>query len=765
VTANRLAGQTSPYLRQHADNPVDWWPWCDEAFAAARDRGVPVLLSVGYSACHWCHVMAHESFEDEQTAALMNELLVSVKVDREERPDVDAVYMAATQAMTGQGGWPMTVFLTPDREPFHCGTYFPREYFQRLVRGVAHAWQADRDDVTSRAAQIAAALAARAGRPRASHAEPDRAEPGQAGAGEAGATGEVGAAGEAAGAGEAGGAKAGAGMAAALGLPFTGTAAGLPPGLAGVCETAVADLAADYDAHHGGFGGAPKFPPSMVLEFLLRHFERDGAGEAQLALRMAAETAAAMARGGMYDQLAGGFARYSVDAGWVVPHFEKMLYDNALLARAYAHLWRRTGSELAGKVAAQTCAWMISGLGTAQGGFASALDADSEGTEGRYYVWTPGQLREVLGDADGEYAAELFGVTAAGTFEDGSSVLQLRTDPADPAVLARIRQVLLEARSARVPPGRDDKVVAAWNGLAIAAVAETGLLLERPEFVAAAVAAAELLAGTHLTAGRLTRTSLDGAAGSNAGMLEDYACVADGFLALSGVTGEVRWASLAGQLLETALTRFGAGDGGFYDTPDDGEQLIYRPADPADGPTPAGGFALAGALLSYSAYTGSARHRQAAVAALAALPDLAARFPRAAGSGLAVAEALLSGPAEIAIIGPSGDSRTAALHRAAMRAAPPGAVIAVGAGQTRKTSERRTEPGSMEPGSMEPGSMEPGGAGTGEHGPGELTEIPLLAGRGLVNGAPAVYVCRNFVCRVPVTDPGELRAVLAPGRR
>ena len=789
--ADRLKRATSPYLLQHADNPVDWWPWSDEAFAEARRRGVPVLLSVGYSACHWCHVMAHESFEDEQIAAMMNEHLVSIKVDREERPDVDAVYMTATQAMTGQGGWPMTVFMTPEREPFYCGTYFPREQFRRLVLGVAGAWREDPGNVTGQARQIAAALAERAGT-------------------------------------------------ASAGLLAGGGPDGPGPGaqqLDRACAEAVAGLAADYDTRHGGFGGAPRFPPSMVIEFLLRHHERTGSvpappdqepaegdgsgdrgpskvsdpgihhlgtvgnagpawevgpagsagkaaeaektgeagpagsagkaaeaektGEAAsggpagaassggLALSMAEGTAETMARGGMYDQLGGGFARYSVDADWIVPHFEKMLYDNALLARAYLHLWRRTGSALARRVAGETCAWMIRELGTAEGGLAAALDADSEGEEGKFYVWTPAQLRAVLGPDDGQYAAETFGVTTAGTFEQGSSVLQLRADPADGDRLAKIKTALLAARAERVRPARDDKIVAAWNGLAIAALAETGLLLGRPEFIAAARGAAELLAGTHYAAGRLARTSRDGAAGASAGVLEDYACVADGLIALSGATGEARWVELAGQLLATALDRFGDSAGGFYDTADDGEPLLYRPADPADGPSPSGLFAAAGALLSYAALTGSARHRAAAAAALGVLPALAARYPRAAGSGLAVAEALLSGPVEIAIIGPLDDKRTMDLHRTAMAAAPPGAVIAVGP----PAADGTPDPGS---GAADGLSAAPGQSAA--------QPIPLLAGRGLAGGRPAAYVCRDFACRMPVTEPGQLRAALVtPG--
>jgi len=629
-----------------------------------------VMLSVGYSACHWCHVMAHESFEDPQTAALLNDSLVSIKVDREERPDVDAVYMTATQAMTGQGGWPMTVFMTPDGEPFYCGTYFPRPQFQRLVLGVAKAWREDRDGVTGQAGRIAAALAQQAG-----------------------------------------------------------TWQGGPPpaDLAAICDQAVLTLARDYDAERGGFGGAPKFPPSMVCEFLLRQSERPGAAGGGRALEMAAGTMAPMARGGMYDQLGGGFARYSVDAGWVVPHFEKMLYDNALLARAYAHWWRRTADPLARRVARDTCAWMIRELGTREGGLASALDADSDGEEGLFYTWTPDELREVLGPEEARYAADVFGVTAAGTFEHGRSVLQRRADPGDTERFGRVSAALLAARDTRVRPGRDDKVVTAWNGLAIAALAECGLLLREPGFMTAALEAAGLLTALHLADGRLRRTSRAGEAGPGAGVLEDYACLADGLLALAGATGQGRWVTLAGELLETALTRFGDGHGGFYDTADDGERLLYRPADPADGPSPSGTFAAAGALLSYAALTGSSRHRDAAVAALGALGPIAPRFPRAAGAGLAVAEAVLAGPAEVAVVGAAADPRTAALHRAALLMAPPGAVLALGDG-------------------------DPAGAGP--------AAVPLLDGRRPVGGSPTVYVCRNFTCRTPLTDPMELREAL-----
>jgi hypothetical protein len=689
--ANRLKSATSPYLLQHADNPVDWWPWSQEAFTEARRRDVPVMLSVGYAACHWCHVMAHESFEDPATAAIVNDSVVAIKVDREERPDVDAVYMTATQAMTGQGGWPMTVFMTPDGAPFFCGTYFPRPQFAALVQAVARAWREERDGVLNSAERTSAALS--------EHASSRLGAGGPAG-----------------------------------GTEWDAVTAG-----------AVAALEQDFDDVHGGFGGEPKFPPSMLLEFLLRHVSRNGSPEAS---RMAGETFEAIARGGMYDQIGGGFARYSVDATWTVPHFEKMLYDNALLARSYAHWWRLAGgaapavggmtplqppaakqASLCRRVAEETCEFMLRELLTPEGGFAASLDADSEGGEGTFYVWTPAQLRDVLGAEDGAWAAEALGVTESGTFTRGTSVLQRRSDPADPAGLERldrVRGLLFAARDGRPRPARDDKVVAAWNGMAIAALAEAGLLLGRPDFVAAAERAASLLESVHLLdSGRLVRTSRDGVAGTSAGMLEDYACVASGLLVLSGVTGTTQWAAVAGTLLETVLSEFGDGHGGFFDAASDGERLLFRPADPMDNATPSGTFAAADALLSYAALFGSSRHREAAVAALALVPAIASRYPRPAGTGLAVAEALLSGPVEIAVVGPADDPRTSDLLSVAMHQAPPGAVFAVGPGA-------------------------PGGDG----------EIPLLAGRGLVREAPAAYVCRGFTCLAPVTTPADLRSAL-----
>jgi len=654
---NRLAGETSPYLLQHKDNPVEWWPWSPEAFAEARRRDVPVLVSIGYAACHWCHVMAHESFEDEATAAVMNAHFVNVKVDREERPDVDAVYMEATQALTGHGGWPMTVFATPDGDAFVCGTYFPPEprhgmpSFRQVLEAVAEAWRDRRDDVVASGREITRRLGERG--------------------------------------------------------PVQG---GDEPPAAGDLDRAARSLAAIHDDQRGGFGGAPKFPPSMCLEFLLRHHARTAE---PTSLAMAARTMEAMARGGLYDQLAGGFARYSVDADWVVPHFEKMLYDNALLLGAYASWWRATGDPLARRVAEETAAFLIRDLGTPEGGFASALDADSEGEEGRYYVWTPGELAKVLGDDDGAWAARVWGVTEEGTFEHGSSVLQLRADPDDPGRYERVRAALLAARAERIPPARDDKVVTAWNGLAIRALAAAGTILDRPDYVGAAERAAALLDRLHADGDRLLRTSRRGVAGRHAGVLEDYADLAEGLLALYSATGEAAYADRAGALLDVVLEHFAAPDGGFYDTADDAEALVRRPQDPTDNATPSGSSAAAGALLAYAALTGSERHRGAAERALATVTPLLAQHVRFAGHAASVAEALVAGPAEIAL---AGDSP--ALRRAAWLATSPGAVVAFGG------------------------------------------EVPLLAGRPLVGGRPAAYVCRGFTCAAPVTEPSALRELV-----
>jgi uncharacterized protein len=667
---NRLANSTSPYLLQHANNPVDWWPWCDEAFAEAAKRDVPVLLSIGYAACHWCHVMAHESFENDQIAAVMNVNFVNIKVDREERPDVDAIYMEATQAMTGQGGWPMTCFLTPTGEPFHCGTYFPPvprhgiPGFPELLVAVRQAWNSRGDQVREAAKRIAEQLSERA-------------------------------------------------------APLTESAVD-----EAVLASAVDKLVAEFDERHGGFGTAPKFPPSMLLEFLLRHHERTGS---QPALSMVERTCEAMARGGIYDQLAGGFARYSVDAAWVVPHFEKMLYDNALLLRVYTHLARLTGSATARRVAEQTAAFLLDGLGTEQGGFAASLDADTEGQEGATYVWTPRQLVDVLGSADGEWAAQQLAVTKVGTFEHGTSVLQLPDDPDDADRWERVRAALLEERSARAQPGRDDKVVTEWNGMAITALAEAGGVFGRPEWIAAAATAAELMLGTHLVDGRLRRSSRDGVVGTASGVLADHAWLVEGLLALYQVTGADRWYDAALPVLELARQHFADPDhaGAWFDTANDAEVLFRRPANSIDNATPAGASAIAGGLLTASALSGSQDYRSAAEASVARAGMVPAKAPQAAGHWLTVAEGLAQGPIQVAVVGAAGDAARAELEARARWAAPGAAVVLAG----------------------EPGAQQ-----------------PMLAGRDLISGVPAAYVCRGFVCDRPVTSADDLQAQLRPSR-
>ncbi len=670
---NRLADSTSPYLLQHADNPVDWWPWSEEAFAKARERDVPIFLSVGYSACHWCHVMAHESFEDPDIADLLNKNFVSIKVDREERPDVDAVYMEATQAMSGQGGWPMTCLLTPDGQPFHCGTYYPptsrpgMPSFRQLLDAVIDAWTTQRQEIIEAGAQVVDAL--------------------------------------------------------------TQQQQQLPESTVdnSVLAGAVVSLLGDYDRRRGGFGSSPKFPPSMVLEFLLREHERTGSADA---LFMATHALEAMARGGIYDQLAGGFARYSVDASWVVPHFEKMLYDNALLLRCYAHLARRGESALARRIATETAEFLLTSLRTPQGAFAAALDADTDGVEGLTYVWTPAQLVDVLGPKDGAWAAELFAVTADGTFEEGSSTLRLPADPTDPARWASVRERLLAARANRPQPARDDKVVTGWNGLAITALAEAGVALRQPAWIDAAARAADFLLTTHLVDGRLRRTSRQGVVGTSAGVLEDHATLADGLLALHQATGQARWLDAAVSLLDTALAHFADQDvpGAFHDTADDAEQLIRRPSDPADNASPSGASALAGALLTASALAGADRadtYRVAAEQAVARAGLLIDRAPRFAGHWGTVAEALLAGPIQIAVVGSAGEAGFEALREAAVAHAPGGAVVLAG---------------------------EPDAPGA-----------PLLADRPLLTGAAAAYVCRGYVCDRPVGSVDELVEALRRG--
>ncbi|KLO36267.1 thioredoxin domain-containing protein [Mycobacterium nebraskense] len=664
TATNTLGLATSPYLRQHADNPVHWQQWTPQALEAAAERDVPILLSIGYAACHWCHVMAHESFEDDEVAAAMNSGFVCIKVDREERPDLDAVYMNATVALTGHGGWPMTCFLTPDGRPFFCGTYYPKDGFLQLLSAVSATWQQRRGEVEEASDHIAGEL-----------------------------------------------------RAMASGLPSGG-----PDVAPALCDHAVAAVLGDQDPVHGGFGGAPKFPPSAILEALLRNYERTGS---KAALEAVVRTGNAMARGGIYDQLAGGFARYSVDNAWVVPHFEKMLYDNALLLRAYAHWARRTGDPLARRVTAQTARFLLDDL--ADGAmFTSSLDADADGREGSTYVWTPEQLTEVLGPDDGPWAATVFAVTATGSFEHGTSVLRLPADPDDPQRLERLRAALLAARLTRAQPGRDDKVVTSWNGLAITALAEASVALDEAELAQAARDCATALLGLHIVDGRLRRASLGGVVGDSAAILEDHAMLATGLLALYQLTADAAWLTAATDLLDTALRHFADPErpGRWFDTADDAERLMLRPADPLDGATPSGASSITEALLTAAHLVDGGRaerYLRAAAEGLNAHSVLLERAPRSAGHWLAVAEAAVRGPLQIAV---ACDPSRSALLADARRLAPGGSIV-VG---------------------------------------GEQDSSTLLAARDRVAGADAAYVCRGRVCDLPVTTAEDLAGALAAPR-
>ena len=660
---NRLASATSPYLLQHAENPVHWWPWSDEAFAEAAGRQVPVFLSVGYAACHWCHVMAHESFEDQQIASMINDQFVPIKVDREERPDVDAVYMQATQALTGQGGWPMSVFLTPDRQPFYAGTYFPPTprhglpSFPQVLHAISEAWRERRSDLLGSAAEIVRQLSMQ---------------------------------------------------------PTLGDSASLT---AEDCERAVLTLHQEFDPTYGGFGRAPKFPPSMVLEALLR----DGG---ELATLMADRTLEAMARGGIYDQIGGGFARYSVDAGWVVPHFEKMLYDNALLLGAYTHWWRRTRNPLAERVVDETVAWLLREMRTEQGAFAASLDADSADDhgqlrEGAYYVWNRDQLRSGLGENDATWAAEVFSVTADGTFEHGASTLQLHSDN-DQLRLADVQQRLRSARDQRSRPGRDDKVVAAWNAWLVDALGQAGMIFSRQDWLAVATDAAEHLWNLHFRDGRLRRTSRDGVVGSAAGILEDYAAFALASVRLAEIHATPTWLTRAEQLLEVIMDQFDDAGRGFFDTAADAEQLYTRPQDPTDNATPSGLSTTVHALRAIAELTGNERYAARADQAAASAAELVRRAPRFAGWLLAdaISQTPTPKPVQVAVVGPDDPAR-AELALVAHQLVPAGSVVVAG------------EPD------------EPG--------------LALLADRPLINNRPTAYVCRQFVCRLPVTTVEDLK--------
>ena len=621
---NRLAEATSPYLLQHADNPVEWYPWGEDAFARARAEDKPILLSIGYAACHWCHVMEHESFEDPETARVMNDLFVSVKVDREERPDVDAIYMDAVVSLTGHGGWPLTVFLTPERQPFLGGTYFPPEprhglpSFRQVLVAVSEAYRERRGAVAEQARALTEAIA-RSAQPGAS----------------------------------------------------------TDPLSEAVLHEAAIGLRSGFDPRWGGWGSAPKFPPASTLEFLLRRGERD----------MTEKTLDAMALGGMYDLLGGGFHRYSVDERWLVPHFEKMLYDNALLASAYLHGWLVLGKPRYRTVVEETLDYVLRDLRVEGGGFASSEDADTDGVEGLTYTWT---------EEEGA-PAELLQ-----PFEHGRSVLRGEVD-------AGTKERLLELRSRRPRPGRDDKVITSWNGLAIAALAEAGRRLDRPDYLAAATEAAE-----RLTAGELQRSFRDGRS-SGPGFLDDYANLAHGLYELHVATGDLRWLEEAARLVRRAVELFGDEErGGFYVSSAEGEQLVARKKELDDHPIPSGNSMLAYVLLRLARIYGDDELERQGVGVLRIVRDMLPRAPQAFGWALCALQLHLSPPREIAVVGPPD----APVARAALAGFDPDAVVAFGPAEG----------------------------------------VPLLAGKGLVDGKPAVYVCERFACRAPVTDPAELAA-------
>jgi uncharacterized protein len=654
--ANRLALETSPYLLQHRDNPVDWYPWGSEALERAQREDRPILLSVGYSACHWCHVMERESFEDPETAAYMNEHFVNVKVDREERPDVDALYMEAVQAISGQGGWPMTVFLDPEGVPFYGGTYFPPDEgrgmpsFRMVMEAVAQAFDGKREELREKAPQMRAHL---------------------------GAVGQVAPAAEPAG--------------------------------AALLDAAVAALLARADRERGGFGGAPKFPPASALGLLLARGERE----------LVETTLDAMLAGGIYDQLGGGFARYSVDAAWLVPHFEKMLYDNALLARAYLHGWQTLGHERYRRVCEETLDWALREMRGPEGGFYSALDADSEGEEGRFYVWTPEEMRAVLG-ADADPVIDFYGVTERGNFE-GRNVLHLTdgTGAAEPAGLDRAKRALCEARAKRVWPGLDDKRLTSWNALMLAALAEAGAVLGRDEYLDAARECAEFVLGSlRDEEGRLLRTYKDGRAHLNA-YLEDHAFLLEALLTLYEATFEQRWFEQAQELAETTIARFGDPEhGGFFSTSDDHETLIARRKEIGDHPIPSGNSSAAMGLLRLAALTGERRYERQAEGALRLFAKAAAQHPDAFAHLLRALDFHLSPTREVALVG-DDLAELAAVVRAKFR---PHLVLAGG--------------------------------------PEGSTAPPLLRDRGAVEGKPTAYVCEHFTCQTPVTDPGALNELL-----
>jgi len=679
----RLADQTSPYLLQHADNPVDWYAWGPEALERAKREDKPILLSIGYAACHWCHVMAHESFEDEGTARIMNENFVNVKVDREERPDLDNVYMQAVQAMTGHGGWPMTVFLTPSGEPFYGGTYFPPEdrqgmpSFRKVLTSVADSYRTRRDAITRSATQL-----------REIYREITPSAP----------EGQL--------------------SAHTLELAFRG-------------------LAQQYDARNGGFGAAPKFPQAMALDYMLRYSKRTGAA---YALGIALDSFRHMARGGIYDQVGGGFARYAVDAVWLVPHFEKMLYDNALLARLGVHLWRATKDEEVRRVTSVTLRWVAREMTSPEGGFYSSLDADSEGHEGKFYVWSDSELDELLG-ADAPLVKSYFGVTAGGNFE-GKNILHVAASPELVATrsgktvdeirgtVERAKEILYATRSRRVGPGRDDKILASWNGLMLRACIEAASAFADHDVYQLSLRNAEFLERELVRDGRVWRVHKNGHTHTR-GFLEDQASVALAFLAVYSVTCDTRWLRLGIQLVETMIQDFrDTAAGPFYDTANDAERLITRPRDLTDNAVPSGNSLATELLLTCADLTGEERYRELAQQILASVASTITRYPTAFGQMLCVADMAVRGSIQVALAGdPKADSFRA-LERVVAETYVPALVLAGGD-------------------------------------PNAPDAPALLRGRAAASGSATAYVCRGFTCDLPTSDPTVLgeqldRASVAP---
>jgi uncharacterized protein YyaL (SSP411 family) len=670
--ANRLADSTSPYLFQHADNPVEWYPWSEEVFEKARAEDKPILLSVGYSSCHWCHVMAHESFEDAETARLMNELFVNVKVDREERPDVDAIYMEAVHALTGHGGWPMTVFLTPEGKPFFAGTYFPKDErpglpsFQRVLTAIAETWQQSRGDIERQASKVVETIARRL--------EPASALPGRA-----------------------------------------------------ELERAYLHVQQSFDPEHGGFGTAPKFPQEPTLEFLLRSAGEEWAPDAEW---LVGHTLEHMARGGIYDHVGGGFARYSVDQAWLIPHFEKMLYDNAQLARLYVRAWQVLDTDRFRWVAIETLEYLLRDLRHPEGGLYSAEDADSEGREGKFYVWSVDEFREVVGPDDAPVAEAYFGVTEAGNFEGANHLHEaapidevaesLGIEPAEAkAAIERAKAGLFDQRCHRIRPGLDDKVVTSWNGLALRALADAGAVLGDEEYLEAGRANARfVLANLVGPGGRLMRSWRQGKT-SVPGFLDDYASYAVGLFALYQATGELEWYRQGMKLVEEFIGLFEDPDGGFFSTGHDAEELVTRPKDQMDNPLPSGNSLAAEALLMAWLYTGEDRYRSRAEATIRAGGRLIDAYPTAVGHLLSVVHAMAKPPKEVAITGPEAHDLAGAVWERFL----PHIALAIDLDGSAARA------------------------------------VPILEDR-YQSDRTLAYVCENFVCQVPVETKEELRARL-----